>query len=76
MCDVCLEERQRNLSDADFHRIRLEIISLLREGPIEATSLHLPHEPEIQVEQVMDYMRAREELLMDGRMVLLGKVGA
>ena len=73
MCDVCLEEKQRNLSDADFRRIRLEIISLLREGPIEATSLHLPHEPEIQVEQVMDYMRAREELLMDGRMVLLGE---
>lgn len=76
VCDVCMEEKQRHLTDEDFRRIRQAIIARLKDGPIEATSLHLPHEPEIQVEQVMDYMRAREELLMDGRLVLLGEVGA
>ena len=72
-CDVCLEESQRHLTDEDFHRIHQLIVSRLKDGPIPADQLYFPREPEIQVEQVMDYMRAREELLMDGTQVLLGK---
>ena len=74
VCDVCLTEKQRHLTDEDFHRIHQEIVSMLKDGPVEAGRLFLPHEPEIQVEQVVDYMRAREELLMDGRFLLLGEV--
>lgn len=72
-CDVCLEESQRHLTDEDFRRIHQLIVSRLKDGPIPADQLYFPREPEIQVEQVMDYMRAREELLMDGTQVLLGK---
>ena len=75
VCDVCLEEKQRDLTNEDFQRIHQKIVSMLKDGPIEAARLVLPHEPEIQVEQVIDYMRAREELLMDGRFLLLGEVG-
>lgn len=74
ICDVCLDESNRHVSDEDFHRIRQTIISILSDGPVEANQLCLPQEPAIQVEQVMDYMRAREELLMQGRFLRLGEI--
>ena len=74
VCDVCLAESKRKLTDADFHRIHQAIISKLKDAPLEADRFFLPQEHPIQVEQVMDYMRAREELLMDGRFLVLGKV--
>lgn len=74
ICDVCQEESQRHVSDDDFYRIRHAIISLLSEGPVEAEHLCLPQEPSVQVEQVVDYMRAREEIVMDGRFIQLGKI--
>ena len=74
VCDVCLGEAKRHLTDEDFHRIRQAIIDKLRPGPFVADQFYLPHEHPYQVEQVMDYMRAREELLMDGINLVLGEV--
>lgn len=74
VCDVCLGEAKRHLTDEDFQRIHQAIIDKLRSGPFVADQFYLPHEHPYQVEQVMDYMRAREELLMDGINLVLGKV--
>lgn len=73
-CDVCLSETDSKLTDKDFNDIRQSIINQLKGGAIEASKLNLSTAKPQQAEMVLDYMRAREEILMEGRFLRLGVI--
>ena len=73
-CDVCLSESDSKLTDKVFNNIRQTIINQLKDGAIEASKLNLSTAKPQQAEMVLDYMRAREEILMEGRFLRLGVI--
>ena len=61
-CDVCVEDKGVSMSAEEFEWIRRYVLSQLAEGPVTATVLDTSGINREKLAQVIDYMRAKEEL--------------
>ena len=70
-CDVCLQERPKPYSDADFDRLHRLLLEKLEKGPAKAYDLGPADANEELLTEVLRYMAEEEEVVLDGLMVRL-----
>jgi ATP-dependent DNA helicase RecQ len=71
ICDICQREASYHITDEEFDAIRERIINQLRKGPVKAYNINLAGINPYKVQQVVDYMRGKEDIVMDGLYISL-----
>ena len=71
ICDVCELEDTAGITEDEFMQIRERIIRQLQNGPIKASELDVKGIRPHSLTWVLDYMRAKEELVADGPFIRL-----
>lgn len=71
ICDVCQREKAYHITEDEFQAIRLHIISQLKNGPLKAFEINTDGINQYKLRQVIDYMRAKEEITMSDQNISL-----
>ena len=71
ICDVCQREKAYHISEDEFHAIRQHIINQLKDGPKKAFNINTNGINQYKLRQVIDYMRAKEEITMTNQDISL-----
>lgn len=71
ICDICQREQSYHISDEEFEALRQHIINQLKKGPVKAYDINIAGLNPYKVRQVVDYMRGKEEIVMDGLFISL-----
>ena len=64
ICDVCQREKAYHITEDEFQSIRQHIINQLKDGPHKAFDINTDGINQYKLRQVIDYMRAKEEIIM------------
>ena len=71
ICDVCQREKAYHTDDDELQSIRQHIIDQLKDGPRKAYEINTNGINQYKLRQVIDYMRAKEEIQMNGQEISL-----
>lgn len=71
ICDVCQREKAYHINEDEFQSIRQHIISQLKDGPQKAYDINTNGINQYKLRQVIDYMRAKEEIIMNDQDIYL-----
>ena len=71
ICDVCELEASSGITEQEYLQIRERILNQLRNGPIKASELDIKGIRPHSLTWALDYMRAKEELVVDGPFIRL-----